>query len=745
MKCKNAKLYPLNTTQLISYWYSLLLVLIAIALSACGSSGSGSSDDNSSQNGFDDSGLLIPVQSAQAFVESFQASEATRSNENFEINTSVRPIAGGEVFSLAADFGANADITEQYSATYTLEDSVGESDVVKYNGQHLFVARQKQFSCCYFIDLAPITRFGVPIPSQSPEAQLPSADVTLIGQQITLDSTLLARPAFTPSIESVIRILASDTDTATVSEVGQIDIPENENILGLFLAEDNLVAITSASFFAPYGDIWRNPFAWFGTDSGIKIYDVSEVSEPTLDWDINIEGGLAQSRRIGDTLYLVTRNHVNVGLPSTFGRLLNDTIDNTITALRTAALEESMQRNAAIDGITMDDLISKISINGVESDLYDAKDCYINNEKMDTLLKPASSQVVTTITALNINNPNQRESLCLPENTSGVYLSESAIYLNHVHSQTVIENQQSINRSSTRIHKFALKGLTIDYRGSADVAGALWSSGQRDFRINEYNNQLRVVTTQWLSNNEDRFDHYLHILEEDPDSLSLRVISTLPNESQPEEIGKANENLYGVRFQGDRAFVVTFLQVDPFYVLDLSNASAPFIAGELEIPGFSDFLHPINNDLLLGLGREGRHVKLELFNISDITQPLSQQSLIVEPQATSSWSTAQYNRHAFTFLNHAASDTFRFAIPVNSNALLATDSYNSLYEFEIGNTDLPLNSGISEVGRIRAINPSSGFYGEERSVLHDDAVFFIRSGEVWSSFWGSRDDETGPQ
>ena len=68
----------------------------------------------------------------------------------------------------------------------------------------------------------------------------------------------------------------------------------------------------------------------------------------------------------------------------------------------------------------------------------------------------------------------------------------------------------------------------------------------------------------------------------------------MPNDSRPEEIGKPNERLYGVRFLGDTAYAVTFERIDPLYAIDLSNPLDPFIAGELEVTGFSDFLHPMH-------------------------------------------------------------------------------------------------------------------------------------------------------
>ena len=137
----------------------------------------------------------------------------------------------------------------------------------------------------------------------------------------------------------------------------------------------------------------------------------------------------------------------------------------------------------------------------------------------------------------------------------------------------------------------------------------------------------RAPLSYSFTSNDDFVDHQLYILRESSTRPELEIVSTLPNDSRPEEIGKPNEALYGVRFLGDVAYAVTFERIDPLYAIDLSIPADPFIAGELEVTGFSDFLHPVTDDLLLGLGRSAEGgIKVELFDVSSIAQPLSRQS-----------------------------------------------------------------------------------------------------------------------
>ena len=94
----------------------------------------------------------------------------------------------------------------------------------------------------------------------------------------------------------------------------------------------------------------------------------------------------------------------------------------------------------------------------------------------------------------------------------------------------------------------------------------------------------------------------LFVLRPKPGEHALEIIGRLPSDARPEEIGKPNESLFAVRFAGDRAYAVTFRQIDPLYVIDLSTPTDPRIAGALLLPGFSEFLHPVTDALLLGLG-----------------------------------------------------------------------------------------------------------------------------------------------
>ncbi len=161
----------------------------------------------------------------------------------------------------------------------------------------------------------------------------------------------------------------------------------------------------------------------------------------------------------------------------------------------------------------------------------------------------------------------------------------------------------------TGIVKFELDSLTVTARSR--VPGRLLNQ----FSLDEYSGNLRVATTLGASwgwrfrvNNQLSVSD-VYILDKD-----LKQIASVKN------LGKG-ERIYAVRFLGKNGYVVTFRQIDPFYVLDLSNPTNPRLLGELKIPGYSSYLHPLFDDLILGIGKEGAQVKLSLFDVSNPQNP----------------------------------------------------------------------------------------------------------------------------
>jgi hypothetical protein len=184
----------------------------------------------------------------------------------------------------------------------------------------------------------------------------------------------------------------------------------------------------------------------------------------------------------------------------------------------------------------------------------------------------------------------------------------------------------------TLIHQFRLDGGTeATYVASGEVEGRLLNQ----FAMSEHNGDLRVATTtdDW-GRFGDQSESTVFVLR--PSGGELQQISAISG------LGKG-EQIHAVRFIGDVGYVVTFRQIDPLYVLDLSDPADPVLEGELKIPGYSAYLHPVGEGLLLGVGQdatdEGRTTgtQLSLFDVSDPTNPQRISTLAIGGQSEAEW------------------------------------------------------------------------------------------------------------
>ncbi len=182
------------------------------------------------------------------------------------------------------------------------------------------------------------------------------------------------------------------------------------------------------------------------------------------------------------------------------------------------------------------------------------------------------------------------------------------------------KNMRKIER--TGIVKIDVDNLSIEAVG--EIPGRLLNQ----FSLDEYRGYLRVATTvgRW-----DKSLNDVYILDK-----SLNIVGSV------KDLGKG-ERIYAVRFIGDRGYVVTFRETDPFYVIDLSNPTEPKLKGELKLPGYSSYLHRIDEHLILGIGKVGANVKISLFDVSDAEKPKEVDKYILKE----TWSDVLNTHHAF--------------------------------------------------------------------------------------------------
>jgi hypothetical protein len=586
------------------------------------------------------------------------------------------------------DLALSAPVSDNFTGTYTQEANVDEFDTVRYNGTHLFVANNVFTYCCFAaLEDAPIIDDG-------------------------------------GTAEASIRILRTTPSVPDAAEVGNIGLPEGVSVQGMYTYENFLIVLTSQFFYGGYGAPWADVALWAPTTSGFRIYDISDPETPVLTHTASFDGLFVESRRIGNFVYIISR----------YTPYFDDIILPAQSDTDAAANQD------ALDTKSLADMLPTVTINDTVTSLIAPDACYVLTD--GTTKYP----VLTSITTIPIDNPAGFSTTCFNDEAYGVYVADGAMYLTQPNYD--FEN----DRNFTKMHKFRFVGNRTRYAGSVEIPGVVWRGGQSDFRMNEFDGVLRVITSEWRSDEVDFVDHTLFTVTESTTAPELTILGELPNDTYPEEIGKPNESLYGVRFLAERAYVVTFQQIDPLYVIDLEDPANPRIAGELEVTGVSDFLHPVSEALLFGLGTsETGAIKLELFNVEDISAPVSLGR--IDLGGRGSYSEATYNRHAFTYGADAAgtgTGTDRFTIPAHvtrdDDSRFLVES--GLYLFEIRDKNTPSQASLNAVGSIVKVPATDDSWAEwvnrSRAYLHDDSVLYVRDSEVWVAAWLDGTVANGP-
>ncbi|MEM6485114.1 MAG: beta-propeller domain-containing protein [Pseudomonadota bacterium] len=579
-----------------------------------------------------------------------------------------------------------------FTTTYRLEADVDELDFVKYDGKHMFIAPTRGAACCFEVEPVAEGLSIAPPPPRGPRQ---------------------------------IRILRTNADAATAEQIGSIELTDDASVEGLFSNDSQLMAVTSTAWWGYHGDQFSSLPAWESQTVGLQLFDMSDPVRPALTWSMSLEGALVTGRQIGSRVLLVSRHYPQID------NLLPGSTDPEVQATNQAVLET----------VSATDLLPGVLVNNEDApDVLSESDCLVTNPEHPIAPDATGYPILTTIILIDLENPSVTDARCYAEAADGVYVAPGSIYL----AQTVYDDPDALD---SIVHRFDLN-TEISYRGSARVAGSLLGRGQADFRMSEHDDVLRMVTTRWNRENEDdRFDHYLYTLQPSASEAALVELARLPSDDSSTPIGKPNEDLFGVRFLGDRAYLVTFEQIDPLYVIDLSDPSAPSLAGELEVPGFSDLLHPVSESLLLGLGADAEgQVKLELFEVSDANAPQSRGTITLAEDAVWSWTEARYDRRAFTYLNGGAAGVDRITVPMSVGISQEEEFFaqeEQLHMFEIRGKDSATSASLVATGVLR-VTDAQPFELRPRGVLDGDAVFFLLGEELWGGFWGLDAPALGP-
>lgn len=345
----------------------------------------------------------------------------------------------------------------------------------------------------------------------------------------------------------------------------------------------------------------------------VAVLDVSDRAMPVVEANVDLEGRLIASRLIGPKLHLVL----------SFAPILPE------------------DQAEAIEEAEFDDLIPDLSVTFhagssmtiAHRNLVECREFYRPDD-------PDGYGVVAVVT-LDVDSPQAPiQSAGVMANAGTIYVSPEALYL----TNEVFDDAPEQPQEGTEIYKFNLTANGAVPVGSGTIPGRLLNR----FSLGEYEGYLRAATTTGhVSRSGGNATNNVYVLA--PGNGELSIVGRVENIAP-------GERIYAARFIGARGFLVTFKKVDPLFTLDFSQPTSPAVVGELKVPGYSDYIHPLGKNHLLTIGKDAvdvgdfawyQGVQLSVFDVTDFSNPQRVDAEIIGERGTES--EALHEPHAFNF------------------------------------------------------------------------------------------------
>ena len=457
-----------------------------------------------------------------------------------------------------------------------------------------------------------------------------------------------------------------------VSEIQLYEENEEGGAQQIYINDDKLIIISSKYFTTKcYIDTNRivEPSQNFTTE--IYKYDVSDKTNIIKEESVSLSGRYLNSRMIDDVVYVITNHYIYKNDDSKEEDLLPYYIEN----------ETENKKCVPYDCIYYEE---------------DKNNSYIN------------------IMSLNMEGTTQIKSFLGSGST--VYVSEKNIYITKIEYNETVNEELGVASITmgdcvTKIYKFGINNEEIALKETSEVLGSLLNQ----FSMDEYNGYFRIATS---STKDNKKSNNLYIFD-----ARMNKVGELNNIAE-------NENLYAVRFMGEKAYVVTFEQVDPLFVIDLSNPKEPKILGELKVPGFSNYLQIYDETHLIGIGEntvtdskgnvQTKGVKVSLFDVSNETEPKEISSIVLGDRG--SYSTALYNHKAILFVKEKGILAFPLTIYKNNK--------NMKYFNGIEVLKISIEEGIQEKGKIGNETTKQFEEAIERVIYIGENLYSINRKEI---------------
>ena len=491
-----------------------------------------------------------------------------------------------------------------------------------------------------------------------------------------------------------------DAETLAITDTFVV---ENGYFSGIYLYEGLLIAIgserldqdeTQPDASRPEAGIDYYGYYYYSYGTSVRIFDITDRNEIVLNRELYFKDAyLTQSRMIDNHLYLVINDY-----SLSYGR----SGEEILPQYQDSVVDDEFVRLPA-------------------SDVY-----YMPSDPWQCSYLLLASLAVDGEEAADIK--------AYLGNTYQIYMSLNNLYA-VVHRYWYTTAIWPMMMSETYIVRFGLVDNVLEYQATAVVEGAPLNQ----FSMDEYEGYFRIATTgnkfvpstdadatsgSWTVSNQ------VTIFDATADG-QVEPVSVLGN------LGKPGERIYAVRFTGAIGYVVTFVNTDPLYKLDLSDPENPVVLGELYEEGVSDYLHDINDDLLLGVGRQAEvndygftvftGVKVALYDVSG-DEPVNLETFLVPGEY--SYTPVIYDHKAFVSYRPADAEFIYVAIPVTEYFQNWYRSLQSVYVFKVtftGELEFLVNLSHME-------EPTNHYYyyldTVDRTLMIENMIYTISASQI---------------
>ena len=426
----------------------------------------------------------------------------------------------------------------------------------------------------------------------------------------------------------------------------------------------------------------------------ITAFNVTDAKNPKESWQFNLESttSISATRLLNDKLFVVTQRSINQTTPCPVvvgSRVSSVSIDCNEIYHPITPVPVDVTYTVLVFNPKTGEVANKVSFVGAsnQSIVYMSPNfIYVTYSYYESIvtfynrfLKENASDLLPETVLNKLTDLEKYDISDYSKYTEMQFVLESFYGSLDTSERKRVENEITNRLESyakEHIREFVKTGLVkidssnLGIEASSDIPG----TPLNQFSLDEHKGKLRVATTVagGVFNVADS-ENDVYVLDE-----GLNITGNIQG------LG-LTERVYSVRFIEDKGYVVTFRQIDPFYVLDLSDSNRPKKVGELKIPGYSSYLHPIDKDNILGVGQEGANVKVSLFDVSDPSNPSEESKYDLDEF----WTEVSRTHHAFLLdTKHKV-----FFMPAGSSG----------YVFSYEGNKLSLRKVVADISAQRAI------------------------------------------